>query len=102
MDSFCQLELFINTMTHIQEKKLMEKFLTLNYPVYRLKYKKHFKRTIILESGQQYLLSNKETLKELFYKLFDILTLVFSPDENNSKDVLKNFLHLKNNVSNIV
>lgn len=73
----------------------MEKFLKLNYPVRRLKHNKRFKRTILLDNRQLFLLSDKEMTKDLYFKLLDILKSIFRPDELTSKDVLKDFLHLK-------
>ncbi len=84
-------------MRNIQERKLIEKFLKLNYPVHRVKHNMRFKRTIILDSGNKYFLSNKEATRELYYRLLDVLKLVFCSDESVNKDVLKNFLHLKEN-----
>ncbi len=78
----------------------MEKFLKLNYPVRRLKHNKRFKRTILLDNKQVFLLSDKEMTKTLYFKLLDILKSVFRPDESTSRDVLKDFLHLKTQASN--
>lgn len=77
----------------------MEKFLKLNYPVRRLKHNKRFKRTILLDNKYLYLLSDKEMTKNLYFKLLDILKSIFQPDESTSKDVLKDFLHLKEHAS---
>jgi hypothetical protein len=87
-------------MQNIQEKILMEKFLKLNYPVRRLKHNKRFKRSILLDNRQLFLLSDKEMTKDLYFKLLDILKLIFRPDELTSRDVLKDFLHLKTQVLN--
>lgn len=54
-----------------------------------------FKRTIILDDGQGYHLSDKENQPKLFYGLFDILKTVFYSDDNLSKNVVKEFLHMK-------
>lgn len=78
----------------------MEKFLKLNYPVRRLKHNKRFKRSILLDNRQLFLLSDKEMTKDLYFKLLDILKLIFRPDELTSRDVLKDFLHLKTQVLN--
>jgi hypothetical protein len=82
-------------MQNIQEKQLMEKFLKLNYPVNRTKHNNRFKRTIILDSKEIYFLGDKHRTKDLYYSLLNVLKVVFSPDEPTSRDVLKNFLHLK-------
>jgi hypothetical protein len=82
-------------MVDSQEKKLMLKFLTKNFPVYRLKHNTRFKRTIVLETGDSYLLSDKNSVKTLYYKLSDILTTVFNSDKNMNKIVLESFLNLK-------
>ena len=82
-------------MLDVQEKDMRLKFLQRNYPVYRLKYNMRFKRTIILDDGQGYLLSDKENQTKLFYGLFDILKTVFYSDDNLSKNVVKEFLNMK-------
>jgi hypothetical protein len=82
-------------MVETQEKKLMLKFLTKNFPVYRLKHNMKFKRTIVLETGESYLLSDKNSVNDLYYKLSDILTTVFNSDNNVNKDVLESFLNIK-------
>jgi hypothetical protein len=82
-------------MVETQEKKLMLKFLTKNFPVYRLKHNMKFKRTIVLETGESYLLSDKNSVEDLYYKLSDILTTVFNSDKNMNKDVLESFLNIK-------
>lgn len=73
----------------------MLKFLQRNYPTHRLKHNMRFKRTIILDNGQLYHLSNKENQTRLFYGLLDTLRIVFCPDENLSRSVVKEFLHMK-------
>lgn len=95
MDAFNVLRVFINTMIDTQEKEMMEKFLKMNYPIYRLKHKMKFKRTIVLESGERYHLSNKDTIKDLYFKLKTILNLVFCPRDSTMDVVLNDFLHLK-------
>ena len=73
----------------------MLKFLNRNYPVHRIKNNMRFKRTIILENGESYILSDKKNTKELYNRLIEILKTVFSTTEEVNKDVLKNFLNLK-------
>lgn len=76
-------------------QNLMIKYLKMNYPVHRMRENRHFKRTIVTESGQKYLLSNKAHMKFLYSKLFTNLELIFSEDKTLTEDVLKSFLHLK-------
>ena len=73
----------------------MLKFLNRNYPVHRIKNNMRFKRTIILENGESYILSDKKRANELYSKLVEVLKTVFSSTEDINKDVLKNFLNLK-------
>jgi hypothetical protein len=82
-------------MQDTKEKELMLKFLNRNYPVHRIKNKTRFKRTIILENGESYILSDKKNTQELYNKLIEILKTIFSTTEEINKDVLKNFLNLK-------
>ena len=82
-------------MIELQEQELMIKFLKKNFPVYRLKHDMRFKRTIVLETGESYLLSNKDSVNDLYFKLSDILKTVFNTDKNTNKSVLDSFLNLK-------
>jgi hypothetical protein len=82
-------------MQDTKEKELMLKFLNRNYPVHRIKNNSRFKRTIVMENGESYILSDKKSTKELYTKLIDVLKTVFSSTEETNKDVLKNFLNLK-------
>jgi hypothetical protein len=82
-------------MQDTKEKELMLKFLNRNYPVHRIKNNMRFKRAIILENGESYILSDKKNTKELYNRLIEILRTVFSTTEEVNKDVLKNFLNLK-------
>ena len=82
-------------MLNTQEKDLITKFLYRNYPVRRMKLKKHFKRTIITDDGFLHYLSDKESQKALYFKLLETLKTVFYSDEDLNKEILKNFLHLK-------
>jgi hypothetical protein len=82
-------------MIELQEQELMIKFLKKNFPVYRLKHDMRFKRTIVLETGESYLLSNKDSVNDLYFKLSDILKTVFNTDKNTNKSVLDIFLNLK-------
>lgn len=82
-------------MLEIQEKDMMLRFLQRNYPTYRLKHNMRFKRTIILDDGQSYHLSNKENQIRLFYGLLEVLRIVFYSDEDLSRNVVKEFLHMK-------
>ena len=84
-------------------QNLMMKFLVMNYPVYRIRDKSingtkgrnQFKRTIVLENGQNYLLSDKGHIKILYTKLFENLDIIFNEEKTVIETVLKNFLHLK-------
>lgn len=70
------------------------KFLKINYPTHRLKVGQRFKRTIVLER-EAFHLSEKENLNRLYNKLFDILIIVFDTDKSTTRNVLRNFLNLK-------
>ena len=82
-------------MSYSQEKELMLKFLTRNYPVHRIKSDMRFKRCIIMETGDKYILSDKNSSKELYGKLLTVLDTVFSSDNETNKTALKDFLNLK-------
>jgi hypothetical protein len=81
-------------MIHQEEKILILKFLEKNYPTNRIKDKTRFKRSIVLDDGV-YFLGDKEMTKKLYYKLLDILAVVFGGKRELNEDVLKIFLHLK-------
>lgn len=76
------------------DKKLMLKFLDRNYPISRLKYNGRFKRGIILDSGEAFLVSTTQHNVQLKRNLIDILMKVFGCDEATSRVVLSNFLRL--------
>ena len=77
------------------EKNMMLKFLQRNYPTYRLRHNMRFKRTIILDDGCHYFLSNKEHQLKLFYNLITILKVIFHFDDPLNQIVVKEFLHMK-------
>lgn len=74
---------------------LIIKFLKLNYPIQRIKEKKHFKRAIIGDNGNKFYLSNSVQIQTLYSQLFTNLELIFSEDKKIIEEILKNFLHLK-------
>lgn len=82
-------------MLELKERDMMMRFLQRNYPTHRLKHNMRFKRTIILDDGQGYHLSDKENQIRLFYGLLEVLRVVFYSDENLSRNVVKEFLHMK-------
>ena len=82
-------------MSQVIEKQLILKFLTRNYPVHRIKSNMRFKRSIVMETGEVYLLSDKNATKELYGKLLNVIKIVFSSTDDISKSALKDFLNLK-------
>lgn len=82
-------------MTNDYLKSKMLKFLENHYPVSRVKYENRFKRGIVLDGGEVFILNDDFSYLQLQIKLFDILTLVFDTDEKTTLDVLIAFLHLK-------
>ena len=81
-------------MLYPQEKILIDKFLERNYPVRRVKNNMRFKRAIS-EGNVNYFLSDKNHSKQLYYKLLDILKLVFNTPDSINKDILKTFLQIR-------
>ena len=75
------------------ERNMMLKFLERNYPVTRVKDKFRFKRAIILDNGNSYMLSDEQSHIQLRLQLNQILKTVFYCDENSSRTVLKIFLN---------
>jgi len=76
------------------DKKLMLKFLERNYPISRLKFNGRFKRGIVLDNGEAFLVSTTQHNIQLKKRLIDILIKVFGCDEATSRAVLSNFLRL--------
>lgn len=81
-------------MLHPEEKTLILKFLSRNYTVRRIKHNMRFKRAIY-HNGQFYLLSDKESFKNLYYQLLDELKLIFDTSKDINEEILKAFLHIK-------
>ena len=82
-------------MLDYQEKELILKFLTRNYPVSRVKHNMRFKRCILFENNEAFILSDKNSVKELHQKLSDFLRIIFSSNNETIKVVLNEFLNLK-------
>ena len=82
-------------MLDTQEKELILKFLTRNYPVSRVKHETRFKRSILFENNESFILSNKNSVKELHQKLSDVIRIVFSSNNETIRIVLNEFLNLK-------
>ena len=82
-------------MLDYQEKELILKFLTRNYPVSRVKHNMRFKRSILFENNEAFILSDKNSVKELHQKLSDVLRIIFSSNNETIKVVLNEFLNLK-------
>lgn len=76
------------------DKKLIFKFLDRNYPVSRIKHNGRFKRAIVLDDGQPYLLGLDHHQIQLKFKLTDIIKKIFDCDEAISRTVIGNFLRL--------
>lgn len=74
------------------DKKLMLKFLELNYPVSRIKDNKKFKRAIIIDNGTIYYLNNTNNQKQLKIYIKEILKLIFCLDESTINSVLDIYL----------
>ena len=74
-------------------KELMENYLIRYYSITKIKYKKHFKRAIIIDGGKIYLLNNKERYPELKENLAKILRKVFDCEEKLSKMLVNDFLY---------
>jgi len=76
------------------DKQLMYSFLERNYPVARIKVNKRFKRGIILDDGSEYHLSNPSHVNNLWYKLSDIIKIIFNCQDDISVPVIKRFLNI--------
>lgn len=74
---------------------MMLRFLERNYPISRIKTNMRFRRGIMLDDGQAYLLGDDIQFLSLQLRLMDVLFKVFNLDEKSNRAVLKTFLHLK-------
>jgi hypothetical protein len=82
-------------MNDTQENLLILKFLKNNYPVYRFKQNNRFKRSIKLDDGQIYYLSDKKSTNDLYFSLLSTIKTVFYINEEKAENVLKLFLNIK-------
>lgn len=74
------------------DKKLVRDFLTLNYPISRVKHEHRFKRAIVLDSGETFFLSEVNTRQYLKLKLVEILHVIFSFNVMFLKEMVDSFL----------
>lgn len=82
-------------MNSSYEIELMLKFLKVNYPIYRSKHNMRFKRSIFVNSNEIYFLSDKKELKNLYFRLLDILRVAFYTDKDIIETTLKSFLQIQ-------
>ena len=75
-------------------EKLMVNFLRYSYPILRIKYKKYFKRTLVIDN-QNFHLSDKNSQYDAYQKLFTILEIVFNEKKEKIEPVLKEFLNVR-------
>lgn len=68
----------------------MLRFLENNFIIIRVKDKRRFKRGISIQ-GSTYFISDKAQRLLVYYKLIDVLNLVFNCDNTTSKIVLASF-----------
>ena len=83
-----------NMYTEI-DKRLMIKFLERNYPVTRVKHNMRFRRAILLDDGQTFILGEQGSHAQLKFQLVDTLRQVFNCDEIICRVVLDSFLPIK-------
>jgi hypothetical protein len=77
------------------DKRLMLKFLERNYPVTRVKHNMRFRRAILLDNGQTFILSEQGSCVQLKFQLLDILHQIFDCDDIICRVVLDSFLPIK-------
>ena len=73
-------------------ERMMLKFLSRYYPVSRYKIKDRFKRGILFDDGHIYQISDKKEMDQVYFRLINILKLVFDCNEENCKLVLNQIL----------
>lgn len=75
------------------EYDMMMRFLQRNYPVFRVKDNKRFKRAIVSDNGVTYFLSDEQSHIHLKNYLIQVIKTVFYCDEKSSRTVLKEYLN---------
>lgn len=81
-------------MLHTKEISLIQKFLKINFPTYRLKHNMRFKRIIIID-GTKYLLSDEASRNALYSRLLNSMLYLFSFEKEPTEIAVKSFLNMK-------
>ena len=79
-------------MLNETDKKMMFKFIERNYPVTRIKHGKRFRRAIIADSGNVYILGEMGSHNRLKFELYETLRQVFVCEDFIINIVLDTFL----------
>lgn len=73
---------------------MITKFLTTNYPVSRIKSEGRFKRAIIIEGEQPYLLNDKSSVFKVKARLLKTLLVVFDCDVNLANELISKSINI--------
>jgi len=74
------------------DKDLLIKFLNRSYPVTRVKHNSRFKRAIVLDGGETFILSEENSYDRLRIRLTEIIMIIFGFDYITIKSILDGFL----------
>ena len=75
-----------------KDLKMIQKYLNSNYPVQRLKYNGKFKRAIILDNGNIYMMSNINDKPYLKKEMVSTIEIVFGFNTEETSTLISQYL----------
>jgi hypothetical protein len=75
-----------------KDLKMIQKYLNSNYPVQRLKYNGKFKRAIILDNGNIYMMSNINDKPYLKKEMISTIEIIFGFNNEETSNLISQYL----------
>jgi len=75
-----------------KDLQLIQKYLSRNYPVERIKYNGKFKRAIVFDNGKTYLLSNDRDKPYLKKQMIEAIQTVFGFSSEDTTILINQYL----------
>jgi len=75
-----------------KDLKMIQKYLISNYPVQRLKYNGKFKRAIILDNGNIYMMSNINDKPYLKKEMISTIEIIFGFNNEETSNLISQYL----------